>query len=76
MGEKINPQNFLVENLKERGHFEELKVNVRIILKWILRNRIGGCAFGSSDSGQGPVESSYAHGTEQSGSVKSYGFLC
>jgi hypothetical protein len=58
----------LVENLKERGHLEELRAYVRIILKWILRNLIGECAFGSSSSRWGPVESSCSHGTEQAGS--------
>jgi hypothetical protein len=43
------------------------------ILKWILRNRVGGCRLDSSGSGQGPVAGSCAFGNEQFGSIRGGG---
>jgi hypothetical protein len=31
------PRRFLLGNMKERNHLEELKINWRVILKWILK---------------------------------------
>jgi hypothetical protein len=37
MGEMRNAYKTFVRNMKERNHLEELDVDGRIILKWILR---------------------------------------
>jgi hypothetical protein len=44
--------------------------NGKIILKWILKNRIRGCGLDSSSSVQGPVAGACKHGNESSGSIK------
>jgi hypothetical protein len=41
MGETRNPYNILVGNLKGREHSEDLGIDGRIILEWILR-KLGG----------------------------------
>jgi hypothetical protein len=50
-------------------------VDGRIILEWILGNRVGSCGLGSSGSGQGQVAGCCEHGKEPSGSIKSDEFL-
>jgi hypothetical protein len=35
---------FWCGNLEVRGHFEDIGIYLRIILKWVL-NRIGGCGL-------------------------------
>jgi hypothetical protein len=37
MGPKRNEWRFMMGNSKERHHFEELGVDGRVILKWILK---------------------------------------
>jgi hypothetical protein len=41
MGEARNAYNILVGNLKDRGHLEDLNVDRRIILEWILETQDG-----------------------------------
>jgi hypothetical protein len=41
---------FWSENLKVRDHMEDLCVDRRIMLEYILENRLGGCGLDSSDS--------------------------
>lgn len=41
MLEKINAHRILVEKLKKRDHFEEVVVEGRMILKWILKKQNG-----------------------------------
>jgi hypothetical protein len=36
MAHEEGMQHFNLENLKGRDHFEELALDVRIILKWVL----------------------------------------
>jgi hypothetical protein len=43
LGAMRNEYKILVENLKERDCLENLGVNYKIILKWILGNRVRGC---------------------------------
>jgi hypothetical protein len=54
-------------------NLDDLDVNGRIILKYILRNRL--CGLNSSGSGQGPVAGSCEHGNEPSGFVKARNLL-
>jgi hypothetical protein len=43
---------FWSENLNERDHAEHLRVDGRIMLKWILKkNRMGKCGLDASGSG-------------------------
>jgi hypothetical protein len=50
MGKKKG-YKILIGNLKESDHPEDLGVDVRILLKWISRRRVGGCELNSSDTG-------------------------
>jgi hypothetical protein len=61
-----------LESLRGRDHSEDLGVD-RIILKWILGNRIGGCGLDSL--GLGPMADYCKHGNEPSGSIKGGEFL-
>jgi hypothetical protein len=59
------------ENLNGRHHSEDLGVDGRIILEWILgKNRLGRCDLDASGSGYGPVAGSCEHGNEPSDSTK------
>jgi len=49
---------FWSKNLKGRAYSEDIGVDGRIILEWILRNEMESCGSDSSDSGQGPVAGS------------------
>jgi len=46
------------ENLKGRDHSEDVLLDGRIILEWILKNTMGGSGLNSCGSGQGPVADS------------------
>jgi hypothetical protein len=65
----------LLQNLKERDHFEDLGVDKNIVLEWTLRSRVGGCGLYLSVSRRGPVAGPYEHGDEPSGFIKGGGFL-
>jgi hypothetical protein len=43
----------LVKKRNERGNFEEF-INWRMILKWILKNKMGGCGVNLFGSRYGP----------------------
>lgn len=45
----------LTESLSERNHSEDADVKGRIILKWSLTHRFGGCILNSSGSGKRPT---------------------
>jgi hypothetical protein len=49
---------------------EEVDVDGRTILEWILGNRVGRCGLDSFGSGQEPVAGFHEHGNEASGSIK------
>jgi len=59
-----------LENLKGRDHSEDLFVSGKIILEWILGNRVGSCELDASGSGWGPVAGPREQGNEPSGSIK------
>jgi hypothetical protein len=44
IGKLRNSYKILFANLNERGHFESLDVDGRIILVWML-NMVGGCGL-------------------------------
>jgi hypothetical protein len=64
----------IISNLKKRDQSEDLHIDERIILKWILDKSVSGeCGLDSSGSGSGPVVGSSEHGNELSGSIKGPG---
>jgi hypothetical protein len=44
-------QYFWLENLKERDHLEDLGIDRKKILEWILGKSVGGCGLDLSGSG-------------------------
>jgi hypothetical protein len=73
MGEVRGAYNILVG--RPEGRREDLGVDGRITLRWILGNRVWGCGLDSFGSGEGQVASSCEHGNEPSGSIKCGEFL-
>jgi len=61
--------------LKGRNLLEQLSIVERIILKWILENRVGRSAVDSPGSGQGPMVDRRECGNEPSGSIRNEGSL-
>jgi hypothetical protein len=51
---------FWLKNLMGKDHLKDLGVGRRILLEWILKNRVGWCGLNSSSSGWGPVVGSFA----------------
>jgi hypothetical protein len=72
MGEMRNAYNILVpKNLKGREHLEDLGVDGRIILEWVLEgHKVGRCGLAASGSGCGPVAGCCERGNEPSISIK------
>jgi hypothetical protein len=75
MGEMRNAYKILIGNPQGKRPLGGSGNRWDLILKWILRNSVGWCGFGSSGSGQGPVAGSCEHGNEPSGSIKAWSFL-
>jgi hypothetical protein len=46
---------FWLVNLKGRNHLEDLSVDGKIILEWIVGNRVERCGLDARGSVQGPV---------------------
>jgi hypothetical protein len=44
-----------MRNFSRKALREDMRVNGRIILKWILNNRVGRCGLDACGRGQGPV---------------------
>jgi hypothetical protein len=68
-------QNFGQENLKGRDHMEDIGIDVKIILEWILWKYDGKLWTDSSGSGQGPVAGSCEDGNKLLDSIKGGEFL-
>jgi hypothetical protein len=62
-------------NPKGRDHLGELRVNRRIILKWLFKEICCECVSCIYLSEQEPVMGCYGHGKEPSGSIKDTEFL-
>jgi len=58
-----------------RDYSEDLGVDGKMILEWILGKRIGDCGLDLSRPGYGPVARCFEHGAEPSGSMKGEEFL-
>jgi hypothetical protein len=52
------------DNLKGRGHSEDLDIDVKIILERIIGKYGGSCGLDTYGSGQGRVVDSCEHGNE------------
>jgi hypothetical protein len=66
----------LIGKPEGKSHSEDLDVDGRILLEWILQKyRLEMCEVDSSDSGQEPVACCCEHGNEPSGSIKGGEFL-
>jgi hypothetical protein len=66
---------FWLEDLKERDHSEDMFIDRRIVLKWILSSRTGQNGLDSCGSGQRQVADPCVHGHAPSGSIKCREFL-
>jgi len=66
---------FWLGNLKGRDYSEDLLVDMKIILEWILWKQGCTCGLDASGSGQEDVAGSCEHGNETSGSIKDGEFL-
>jgi hypothetical protein len=67
--------NFLLENLKGRDHAEDLGIDGKIILEWILERRGKMCGLNASGSRWAPVGGSCEYSNEPLGSIKGGKFL-
>jgi hypothetical protein len=70
MGERRDAYVVLVGQLKEWYHFGNSGAVGRIILKWLLKNRLGGRGLQSSGSVWEQVTSFCEHGNELSRFIK------
>jgi hypothetical protein len=64
-----------LERLKERGHLEDLGIDERIILKWVLGEMAWSLWIGFIWLRIGTGEGSYEHSNEPLGSIKGGKFL-
>jgi hypothetical protein len=62
-------------NLKGGGHLEDLGLDGKIVLKWILEKWDGGLGLDRSVSGQGQVAGCFKCGDEPYGSINCGEFL-
>jgi hypothetical protein len=61
--------------IEAHGHYEDLDVDCRIILKWILQKYDRGRGLHSSRSGQRPMVGSCETGNKPLGSIKCWKFF-
>jgi hypothetical protein len=71
--EEIRNAYIILVGKPEGRRPQDFGVDGKIILKWILGNRVGGCGLDASGSGQGSVASPCEYGNETSGSIKGGG---
>jgi hypothetical protein len=70
MEQMRNAYKNLTENLKGRGHLEDLDADGWIILEEILGNGVRRCGLDESGLGYGQLVGSCEHGNELWGSIK------
>jgi hypothetical protein len=68
-GRKRDAYRILVRTREGKRLLGRPMQNGKIILKWILKNRIRGCGLDSLSSVQGPVAGACKHVNEPSGSI-------
>jgi len=66
---------FWLTSLMGRDHSEDIDVDGKVILEFILGNTVGGCGLDASGSGLGPVAGSSEHSNELSGPVEGGEFI-
>jgi len=70
IGDIRNAYNVLIgKGLNGRDNFEELGIDRKVTLKWILGNKLRACGRDTSGSGKGQVAGSCEHDNETSRSV-------
>jgi hypothetical protein len=70
MEEIRNEYNILIGKPEGKDHSEDLGVDGRIILDWMLGKQGGTCEIDASVLGWGPVVGCCEHDNEPSGSIK------
>jgi hypothetical protein len=66
---------FWLENLKGRGHWEDLSVDGKIILEWMLGKWCEGVEWIRLDQGQGSMVGCCEYGDEPASYIKGGGFI-
>jgi len=70
IGESRDTYSFWRDNLRKTAPLEDLGVYGRIILKWVLKKKVGGPRLDLSVSEEGQVVVFCEYGNEPSGSIK------
>jgi hypothetical protein len=66
---------FWFEHLYGRDHLEDVGIDGKIVMEWMLRKQVGWCRLDSPGLGQESVEGYCEYSNEPSNSVKREEFL-